>query len=950
MNKENFIRWDGLDLAPLSYKVMSFNEFVDDLSDSDQSTFGRRHMEYGYRNWFQNANQSLWENSDQGFVPFQWDRLLVFDLLDQGSRRWVDAFQDDKFFPHLLENMQDIFIDVCQDIYESDSDHYIVRNAHSIIYNDSGDYNGADALTPAQVSYRGYGGDVHPFMAALNKTFNISPWQYPAGVLLDRGSDDYLRSKVHTDTNAARMWKTFPMRYFAIPLPSEEYTSYLSNADEEHSMSNSDYLWAGENGKFFQTTMNQGYYQADLHHHARWYDYASESWKVKEYNWGGRGVRECNCCRKMYSSHFMTWYKYMGGYGQNSRSRICFFCNTFTTTSYNPDKKCFVSFPREVSTDNTEGFGGMSTDFYVNYIHGTDSPTARGSRDYMLKFIDDDDYQDDQAFHSDIDVTDLQVDARKYLTWMYKAFKNVPGDIKSQSITDIVEYMIFDDETQTGRTHATNVGGYLDDEPISGAQQARLIGRGLPNAYIYASVNPLADTIISLRIDSLGDSRDFYFRSSRSARAAARVEDGWIEPPHIGLQLNKAKNEYGFTPRWHYVDYRAGRYYNYPTDAPTVNVPARDACECETDECRESNRAHPDRVQWHRTRGVSLGLELELVGRDSRLLDEVQWLQLFERTVEVFHPEGLMNLIGGGQNTQLLYAKRDGSLPSDSGVEYVSQPMTLDAWHAVPTKFWNFVEANYKAFNQSDVGIHIHFPWASMEVGHAYTMLSALNSLQINQHGILFNVAQRGDVSYARWDLLTMRDAYNVVAEVAKQRTRSDNEKYKAINLQHTDTIELRYFQSNAKGSRVLKNLEFVDALYELTKRDYQMTQGWNHEDDIPTIGLIEVATEYGNQSPKYKIDSIHPEEVPFANYIEKKLYEYVLERQDRYPNLVGFFAESDEDEDREITLDDIGYWEEVMEDEEREIALPANFINRTFVFESDHITVDGTQYTHNNT
>ena len=205
MNKENFIRWDGLDLAPLSYKLMSFNEFVDDLSDSDQSTFGRRHMEYGYRNWFQNANQSLWENSDQGFVPFQWDRLLVFDLLDQGSRRWVDAFQDDKFFPHLLENMQDIFIDVISNLYESDSDHYIVRNAFSIIYNDSGDYNMADALTPAQVSYRGYGGDVHPLMAALNKTFNISPWQYPAGVLLDRGSDDYLRSKVHTDTNAARM-------------------------------------------------------------------------------------------------------------------------------------------------------------------------------------------------------------------------------------------------------------------------------------------------------------------------------------------------------------------------------------------------------------------------------------------------------------------------------------------------------------------------------------------------------------------------------------------------------------------------------------------------------------------------------------------------------------------------------------------------------------------------
>ena len=94
--------------------------------------------------------------------------------------------------------------------------------------------------------------------------------------------------------------------------------------------------------------------------------------------------------------------------------------------------------------------------------------------------------------------------------------------------------------------------------------------------------------------------------------------------------------------------------------------------------------------------------------------------------------------------------------------------MTLDAWHAVPTKFWNFVEANYKAFNQSDVGIHIHFPWASMEVGHAYAMLSALNSLQlINMVSCLtlLNV-----VTFLMQDgTLTMRDAYNVVAEVAKQ-------------------------------------------------------------------------------------------------------------------------------------------------------------------------------------
>ncbi len=957
MQQDNFIRYRaGYELGSLSYQVLNFDDFKDslDLSEPGRTTYGRNHMEYSYRSWFQENHRSAWDDSDSNqAVPFQYDKLLVIDLLD-GNRSWLDAFNNAEFFPRLIENMHDIFYQVSNELWERGSDEaYYALLYHKSITDDTAEIHALDNLRPRHISYRGYGGEVHPLMATINRVFNVSAWEFPEGVKFDRTKDDYLRNKIHTATEAVNQWKDFPMRYFAIPIPSDTYLGYLSDRSDEVEMGLSDYMWGDNNGRLWQTTMSQSYYQQDLHHHARWYDYGNKLWKQREYDWGGRSVRECSCCRKMYSTHFLTWYKTMGGYDNNTRNRICFFCNTYHTTSYNTNKKAFVVYPREVTLDNEAAFSQIASDYYVNYIHGKDSPNARGSREYMVKFIDDENYQDEAAFAgaNDVNVTELEVDARKYLTWMYHTFATVPGDVKSQVVTDLREFLILDDESGAGSRNQANTGGYVDEEPISGVQQARLHGLGLPNAYIYASDNPLAEIIISLRIDYMGDYREFYYRSSRQV-TQERVSDGWIEPPGIGLELNTDKNDYGWSPRWHYVDYRAGKYYNYPADAPSINVHARDACDCADDMCREDNRVHPSRHEWHHTRGVSLGLELELIGRDSRLLDEVQWLQLFERTVQVFHPEGLEDLIGGGINTQLIHAKRDGSLPSDSGVEYVSQPMTLNAWHAVPDKFWKFVEANYKAFNQTDVGIHIHFPWASMEVGHAYAMLSALNSLQINRHGILYAVAQRGDGQYSRWDLLTFRDAYNVVAEVAKQRTRSDNDKYKSINLQHEQTVELRYFQSNAKGNRILKNLEFVDALYEMTKRDYQMSRGWNHNEDVPTDSLIEVVTEYGNQSTKYKIESIHPAEVPFANYIEKKLYEYILEREQRYPNLVEFLADSlteDEDEDSEITLEDIGYWEEIPEDD-TELVLPSAMINSTFVFESEHITVDGTTYTNTNT
>ena len=413
------------------------------------------------------------------------------------------------------------------------------------------------------------------------------------------------------------------------------------------------------------------------------------------------------------------------------------------------------------------------------------------------------------------------------------------------------------------------------------------------------------------------------------------------------------KNEYRYTPDYYYVNYEDGGYYNYPIDRQMELYDSRFACpctQCSADaDYDDEGLSHPQSHQWHNLTGLHMGLELELIARDSRLLSDVPYDQLFERTIEIFHPQDLRNKVEDGTPTQLLYAKRDGSLPSGSGVEYISQPMTMEAWQAVPDKFWKFVEANYKAFRQEDVGIHIHFPWASMTIGHAYAMLSALNTLQMNPAGVLLHVAQRPTGRWAAWDLLQYRDTYNVVAEVAKNRVRGDSEKYKAINTEHSQTIELRYFNSNAKGPRVLKNLEFVDALYMLTKLDAETpARAWDSDRDMPTSELIDIVAEYSNTSSKYKLDSVHNDDVPFGHYIEQKIFDFVRRKADRYPHLYDYLSGSTADldnQDSSIELEDIGYWTEVVEETVQEPTIRSRFNNYCFQTGADSIQLDGTVY-----
>ncbi len=74
-----------------------------------------------------------------------------------------------------------------------------------------------------------------------------------------------------------------------------------------------------------------------------------------------------------------------------------------------------------------------------------------------------------------------------------------------------------------------------------------------------------------------------------------------------------------------------------------------------------------------------------------------------------------------------------------------------------------------------------------------------------------------------------------------------------------------------------MKNLEFVDAIYQMTRQDVESVTGqWDGERDMPSSGLIDIVAEYANTSSKYKVDHVHHEDTPVGHYVERKIFDFV--------------------------------------------------------------------------
>jgi hypothetical protein len=163
------------------------------------------------------------------------------------------------------------------------------------------------------------------------------------------------------------------------------------------------------------------------------------------------------------------------------------------------------------------------------------------------------------------------------------------------------------------------------------------------------------------------------------------------------------------------------------------------------------------------------------------------------------------------QDCPEVYVVHDGSI--NYGFEIVTHPMTFDYFN---TKF-NLDAIEAMGTNKlccswrKTCGIHFHVSKSAFTPMHQYRFIKFL---YMNQEFCEI-IGQR---KFNRYCANPKRSGHLAALELAYSK-RQEN-RYEFVNMQNPATIELRFFKGNLLKDRILKNIEFVKALYDYTKNE----------------------------------------------------------------------------------------------------------------------------------
>lgn len=158
----------------------------------------------------------------------------------------------------------------------------------------------------------------------------------------------------------------------------------------------------------------------------------------------------------------------------------------------------------------------------------------------------------------------------------------------------------------------------------------------------------------------------------------------------------------------------------------------------------------------------------------------------------------------------LVYLKRDGSLPSD-GFEIVSHPFSLGIMFD-KSIFSKLAECPLKSFTEPSTGLHVHVSRTGLK-GIQLAKLVYFFSLPENDSFLKY-IAQRDFNHYCMKNQGSFKQEYTKnVPGVPVWESR-----YRAVNFCNAATIEFRMFKGNVKPSAVYRAVEFVDAMLEFCR------------------------------------------------------------------------------------------------------------------------------------
>ncbi len=177
----------------------------------------------------------------------------------------------------------------------------------------------------------------------------------------------------------------------------------------------------------------------------------------------------------------------------------------------------------------------------------------------------------------------------------------------------------------------------------------------------------------------------------------------------------------------------------------------------------------------------------------------------------------------GGEH---IYLKHDGSL-TDDGFEIVTYPCSL-AYHSHLFPWDNIIATaqkfGYRSHDTRTCGLHVH---ASRELLGNDTTEQDLTAAKIiilidffwDQYIVPFS--RRNYSALDSWAKkpqahVTPQDDEQLI--INKTKDSSAYERYKALNLQNSETIEFRFFRGTLKKNTILATLEWIDILINYCK------------------------------------------------------------------------------------------------------------------------------------
>jgi len=252
---------------------------------------------------------------------------------------------------------------------------------------------------------------------------------------------------------------------------------------------------------------------------------------------------------------------------------------------------------------------------------------------------------------------------------------------------------------------------------------------------------------------------------------------------------------------------------------------------------------------------LPIGMELEIQYRNE---DSNLHRQYIEQLITPLHKKFPYERPTFGQRQQLAIGSRDSSI-GYRGVEFKFQIMSSPFLADLPEEFFETLKTEWKGFHAKKCGIHLSTSKSALNRPESFVMLTYHNNHvrkyhNLNEgelpHNIMGDVFQRVDVpSYAEWhevrypsgivreDYATSRDFRYATYLNAVVRNRQTVDRGNFINFANAenDRLEFRAFASATLKDRILKNFEYLDAMFMFARHlSENMPDGLQDIRDIP--------------------------------------------------------------------------------------------------------------------